>query len=285
MFKQTLAACAVAGLCSNALAAVSADEAAQLGAGLTLFGAQAQANANGSIPAYDGGLPTSTNPSGFVKDSGKWVNPYAAEKPLYSITAANMADYADKLSEGTKEMLRRQASYRLDVYPTHRSVSYPQFILDKTRNNATQASLGKGGDALQGAIGGIPFPIPKTGQEVMWNHMTRYSGVAVEDHMRNFYVDSNGKLINSGEIKLRVISLSTTRKPPPSRSRKMTRSSSRTPTTSRVLLEALVMRRCITTPSTWWTCLGVPTPILQVPGVCGSARTSPTTPPSLRRAG
>jgi len=202
MFRKMFVACALAGLSSSALAAVSADEAAQLGKTLTLFGSQAQASADGKIPAYDGGLPTTTNPPGFVKDSGKWVNPYAAEKPIYVITAKNMAEYADKLSEGTKEMLRRQPSYRLDVYPTHRSVSYPQFILDKTRNNATQATLTKGGDALEGAIGGIPFPIPKTGQEVMWNHMARYSGLAVEDHMRNFYVDSNGKLINSGEIKL-----------------------------------------------------------------------------------
>ncbi|MGP3791515.1 DUF1329 domain-containing protein [Pseudomonas sp. B392_1p] len=202
MYKKTLLACILASCCTGAFAAVSAEEAAQLGNNLTLFGAEAAGNADGSIPAYDGGLPTSTNPPGFVKDSGKWVNPYAEEKPLYSITAANMEQYADKLSEATKAMLQRHPSYRLDVYPTHRSVNYPQYILDKTRDNAARASLAKNGDALEGAIGGIPFPIPKTGQEVMWNHMARYNGVAAEDHMRNFYVDNTGKRIMSGEIKL-----------------------------------------------------------------------------------
>ncbi|OAI94840.1 MULTISPECIES: DUF1329 domain-containing protein [Pseudomonas] len=203
MFTSKLFACALTTLCAgSALAAVSPDEAAQLGKNLTAFGAEQAANAAGTIPAYDGGLPTSTNPPGFVKDSGKWINPYAQEKPLYSITAANMAEYADKLSEATKVMLQRYPSYRLDIYPTHRSVAYPQYILDKTRDNATKASLSADGNTLAGAIGGIPFPIPKTGYEVMWNHMARFNGVAAEDHMRNFYVDSNGKRINSGEIKL-----------------------------------------------------------------------------------
>ncbi|SEI51502.1 DUF1329 domain-containing protein [Pseudomonas sp. NFACC07-1] len=185
-----------------AQAGVSAEESAKLGQSLTVFGAEKAGNADGSIPAYTGGLPVSTNPPGFKKDSGKWVNPFAEEKPLYSITGKNAAQYADKLSEASKALLERYPSYRMDVYPTHRTARYPQYILDKTLKNATQASLAKEGMAVQGAIGGIPFPIPKSGYEVMWNHMARYSGVAAEYHMRNFYVDNTGKLINSGEIRL-----------------------------------------------------------------------------------
>jgi len=30
------------------------------------------------------------------------------------------------------------------------------------------------GAAVEGAIGGIPFPIPQSGMEVMWNHLLRY---------------------------------------------------------------------------------------------------------------
>lgn len=203
MLQKILLACALTSLYTGITqAAVSTEEAAQLGKNLTLFGAEQAANADGSIPAYEGGLPSSTSPAGFVKDSGKWVNPYAEEKPLFSITGENMAQYADKLSEASKAMLQRYPSYRLDVYPTHRSVNYPQYILEKTVSNATQATLLKDGNALEGAVGGIPFPIPKTGYEVIWNHLARYNGVAGEGHYRNFYVDSNGKLINSGEIKL-----------------------------------------------------------------------------------
>jgi len=203
LFQLTAAALAVA--CAAPLianAAVSAEEAKQLGNQLTLFGAEKAGNKDGSIPAYDGGLATSTNPAGFKKGTGHWVNPFAGEKPLYSITGATMDKHADKLSEANKAMLKRYPSYRIDVYPSHRTVNYPQYILDKTVKNATQARIAKNGLAVEGAVGGIMFPIPKTGHEVMWNHMARYNGVAAEDHMRNFYVDNTGKLVLSGEIRL-----------------------------------------------------------------------------------
>lgn len=189
-------------LAGVAQAAVTAEEAKQLGTTLTAFGAEKAGNKEGTIPAYEGGLPTSTAPAGFKKGTGKWVNPFAAEKPLYSITAQNMDKHVGKLSAVNAAMLKRHPGYRIDVYPTHRTTAYPQYILDKTQRNATAARTAKDGTVLEGAVGGIPFPIPKTGYEVMWNHMTRYSGMAAEYWMRNFYVDNNGKLVNSGEIKL-----------------------------------------------------------------------------------
>ena len=47
---------ALALFAQSALAAVSADEAKQLGTTLTEFGAEKAANKDGSIPAYTGGL-------------------------------------------------------------------------------------------------------------------------------------------------------------------------------------------------------------------------------------
>lgn len=205
MIRKTphvLALALAAWLPLGAQAAVSAEEAKQLGNQLTAFGAEKAGNKDGTIPAYEGGLPTSTNPAGFKKGSGKWVNPFANDKPLFSITAQNMDKYADKLSEANKAMLKRHASYRIDVYPSRRTANYPAHVLERTAKNATQAKVTKNGLAVEGAVGGIMFPIPKTGHEVMWNHMARYNGVAAEDHMRNFYVDNTGKLVLSGEIKL-----------------------------------------------------------------------------------
>ena len=65
-------------------------------------------------------------------------------------------------------------TYKMNVYPTHRSAAYPQRIYDKTIENAKTARLTEGGNGITGAINGIPFPIPKNGQEVIWNHLTRY---------------------------------------------------------------------------------------------------------------
>ena len=42
------------------------------------------------------------------------------------------------------------------------------------KRNALNAELGGNGEALNNAILGVPFPIPKTGHEPIWNHKTRY---------------------------------------------------------------------------------------------------------------
>ena len=61
----------------------------------------------------------------------------------------------------------------MDVYPTHRTVAYPTWVLVNIKKNATNARLTDDGLALEGAVGGIPFPIPQNGKEAMWNHMLR----------------------------------------------------------------------------------------------------------------
>ena len=84
---------AAATLCvtaSTALqAAVSADEAARLDNELTPTGAEKVGNADGSIPAWTGkgvdNPPASSDPA-----SGHYPNPFADEKPLYTITKSNM---------------------------------------------------------------------------------------------------------------------------------------------------------------------------------------------------
>src|SRR4051812_29227554 len=113
-FIYALAALA---FCQPVHAALSADEIKQLGTTLTPWGAVKAGNAAGTIPAYAGGLAVSTAPAGFVKNSGKWPDPFADDKPLYTITGKNVDEYADKLSETTKALLKRYPTFRVDVYP------------------------------------------------------------------------------------------------------------------------------------------------------------------------
>ncbi len=191
MFRKTLIALAAASLCSGAWAAVSADEAKQLGNTLTPIGAEKAGNKDGTIPAYSGGL--TTPPAGFKKGDGIRPDPFASEKPLYSVDAKNMDKYADRLTEGTKELLKRYPTFRVDVYPTHRSAAIPKFVADNTLKNATQAKTTDGGIGLENAYGGVPFPIPKDGYEVMWNHLTRYVGFTYQFRGKSFTVDASGK--------------------------------------------------------------------------------------------
>ncbi|HGJ8973777.1 TPA: DUF1329 domain-containing protein [Pseudomonas aeruginosa] len=158
-----------------AFAAVSADEAAKLGGELTEFGSVKAGSADGSIPAYTGG--ETKIPAGLDTRAGKWVDLYAGEKPLYRITADNVEKYGDKVSDGIKQLLKDNKDYYLDVYPTHRSVVYPDSFLQATKRNATTCHTTENGLAVEANCrGGLPFPIPKTGNEVMWNKLLSYWG-------------------------------------------------------------------------------------------------------------
>jgi hypothetical protein len=110
-------------------------------------------------------------------------DPYAADKTLFTVTADNMAQYADKLTAGQQAMLKTYPSYKMNVYPTHRSAAAPQRIYDATKATAVSAQLAEGGNGVNGAINGIPFPIPEKGIEVIWNHILRWRGNAFD---RNF---------------------------------------------------------------------------------------------------
>lgn len=175
----------------QAAAAVSADEAAKLQGELTPVGAQRAGNADGSIPAWSGGF---TTPIAGDKPGGRRSDPFKGEKPLFSINAGNVAQYADKLTDGTKAVLAKYPdSYRIDVYPTHRTAAAPQWVYDNTLANATRAKMN--GDVVEGAFGGIPFPVPQTGAEVMWNHLLRWRAPSARFYATAYQLTSNGKAV------------------------------------------------------------------------------------------
>jgi hypothetical protein len=195
--KSLLAAGLVLAYAGVALGAVSADKAAQLGKNLTLVGAEKAGNKDGSIPEYTGGL---TKPPGnFKKGSGFRPDPFEGEKPLFSITAKNMAQYADKLSEGTKAMLKKYPTFRVDVYKTHRTAAFPKYVTDNTVKHALTAKSTSGGLSFTGAHGGFPFPIPNDGFEAMWNHLLHYNGITYEERYRVYSVDSAGQITIQAE--------------------------------------------------------------------------------------
>jgi len=191
--KITFAGTVAALLASTAVAAVSADDAKKLGTSLTAVGAEAGANKDGSIPAYAGGL--TTPPAGFNKASGVRPDPFAGEKPTATITGAEMDKYADKLTEGTKALLKKYNDFKVEVFPTHRSVALPKSVLDNTLKNASRAKTSQGGVVLEGASAGFPFPIPANGFEAMWNHLTRYVGAAYQLKYNSVNVDSSGHAV------------------------------------------------------------------------------------------
>ena len=164
------------GLASPAAAELSADEIARLGRDLTPLGAEKAGNADGTIPEWTGGI---TKPPAGYQLGEHHRDPYAGDKPLFVIDKANLDKYRNKLSVGHQRMLETYPTFKLTVYPTRRSASVPQRIYDATRKIAATAKLADGGNGVEGAVIGLPFPIPKNGLEVIWNHLLRYRGEAV----------------------------------------------------------------------------------------------------------
>ncbi len=178
--KTVLLTAAVTGgliLINTASAEVSADKAAQLGQSLTPTGAEKAGNAAGTIPAWEGGI---TKPPAGYKVGLFHPDPFAADKAKMQITKANYKQYADQLTAGQKAMFERYGTYRMDVYPTRRSASFPQRTYEFTKRNATQCKLVANGEGMTNCAEGFPFPIPQTAYEVMWNHKLKYKGVAGE---------------------------------------------------------------------------------------------------------
>lgn len=163
-------------LATSVMAAVSADEAAKLGSTLTPMGAEKAGNADGSITAWQ---PLSKT-AGSVDGKGFLSDPYGNEKPRLTITAQNVEQYKDKLSPGQLAMFKRYPeTFRIPVYPTHRGSTVPDEVFAAIRENATRTTLVEGGNGLNDFKTAVPFPIPKTGLEVIWNHITRYRGGSV----------------------------------------------------------------------------------------------------------
>jgi hypothetical protein len=168
-----------------------ADRLLQPNGDLTPLGGEKAANKDGSIPAWNGGYTQA--PSDWKGPGTRLVDPFPQDKPLFTITPANLEQYKDKLSAGQIELFKHNAKdYKMNVYPTRRTAGAPKFIYEATYKNATNAELGGNGEALVNAVTGIPFPIAQSGQEAIWNHKVRYHGQSIRHWNCQAAVTSSG---------------------------------------------------------------------------------------------
>jgi hypothetical protein len=146
---------------------------------LTPVGAQRTGNEAGTIPAWDGGI---TGPVPGYTPGERHVDPYADDPVLFSITADNQKMYAENLSEGQKALLSQYPdSWHMNIYASRRSASYPDSVYAAIAHNAGNAEViveGRGG--VDNSSMTSPFPIPKSGVEVMWNHNLRWRGIHIK---------------------------------------------------------------------------------------------------------
>ena len=192
LLSKTMLALAAATymVATGASAAISQEQAAKLGGPeFTPMGAERAGNAAGTIPEW---APLKTLPAGYTPGQ-PLVDPYAADQPMFSITAANYEQYKDNLSPGQIALLKRYPNtFKMDVYPSRRSAAYPQAVYDQVKTGAVKAELAEGGNGLKALVSDAPFPMPASGIEVIWNHIVRYRGGSVKRSYTQIPVQANG---------------------------------------------------------------------------------------------
>ncbi|MGE8318605.1 MAG: DUF1329 domain-containing protein [Comamonas sp.] len=198
MTKTSLALAASLALCAPAHAKATAGEVEQLGRELTCVGAIKAGNKEGTIPEFSGkwlGAPAGV---AHAPHSGKHpADLYADEKPLFVITAANVEQYADRLSPGQKAMFQKYPkTMQMPVYPGHRDFRYSDEVCAVIKKNAVESELVDDGMGIKGNAGAINFPFPKTGAEALWNSLLPTRAYTEENVADAMQVLSNGSIVN-----------------------------------------------------------------------------------------
>ena len=151
----------------------AADESA-----LTPIGAERAGNASGTIPPWTGGITHRRRTT--IRRNTRPIR-IRTIRSCYTIDGHNAAQYANELSEGQRALLAAfPDSWRMNVYPTRRSASYPDFVYAAVIANAETAQLAEGNGGVRNSRVSSPFPQPKNGLEAIWNHNLRWRGQRVE---------------------------------------------------------------------------------------------------------
>jgi len=122
-----------------------------------------------------------------------------------TITAANAAQHAARLTAGEAALLAKYPEYRMRIYPTRRTAALPAVVTERVRAQTGKARLD--GFGLKDAGGSTtPFPAPQNGLEAIWNHLVRYLGGGVIRSGHSFPVRANGDYYKIGFRSTRIYS-------------------------------------------------------------------------------
>jgi len=161
------------------------------GTPLTPVGAIRSGNSDGTIPEWTGGIAKSPTAN------GRLVDPFSADVPLFTIDARNVEKYRDRLTPGDVALIAKYPSFKMQVFPTRRSASFPQRIYEKSIDNARTGRLVDGGEGVADVSEGFPFPILDEDPEVaayqaMWNHKLKYKSEGLRIAFNQAVVTSDG---------------------------------------------------------------------------------------------
>jgi len=195
IYRKAALCAALAISVSSVAAKVPESELARLKTDLTPMGSERAGNAAGTIPAWTGGL--TTPPANYV-EGGHLVNPFPDDRPLFTITASNVGQYAANLSPGQVALFKKYPDYTMPVYQTRRTAALPESVYVDIAKNALTAELVNDGNGVINFGVAQAFPIPNGPYEVLWNHLTRYRGGSAQRTYVQVPVQASGAFVPVG---------------------------------------------------------------------------------------
>lgn len=172
-------------------AKVSENDAQQLRNRLTPLGGERAGNEDGTVPEWRGGL---TAPPPCNGAQARYCDPNAGEKPYVTITAGTREEWRDYLSAGHIALLEgHRKTYRMELYRSQRTFANPGAVYDAAYQNAIKATLSPTGNAVRDASIAVPFPMPKNGSEIIWNHKLRWRGTGYRRGVTQASVTPSGE--------------------------------------------------------------------------------------------
>ena len=175
-----------------AWAEVPESVADRLGKDLTPMGAEKAGSKSGVSEWTGKAIDGSSLLAGY--DGGSLPNPYASDKPIYTITSSNAGEYEAILTDGQKALLATYPdTYKMNVYKSRRSCTYPEYVYKAAKRNALVGKNVDGGSGVSEAIMSAPFPIPSSALEIVWNHTLRYRGQRIARDFNYAAPTANGQ--------------------------------------------------------------------------------------------
>ena len=193
IYTKAAIAAALALSVTAAVAAVPESELARLDGDLTPMGSERAGNAAGTIPEWTGGYSRSSEDHTGVTHLS---DPFPDDQIKFTITAANVDQYAANLSPGQVALFKKYPeTYKMNVYETRRTVTLPDDVYAKIRQNGSTASLVNDGNGVVDFEVAHAFPIPQDVYEVLWNHLTRFRGGTAQRTYVQVPVQGNGAYV------------------------------------------------------------------------------------------
>ncbi len=173
------------GIIHPCIAAVSTEKIKDLGVKLTPLGAQHKGNSSGSIPAWESDKQKADKISAIL----------TTDKPLFVVTSKNAHQYAERLTPGQKALFTVYPdTFKMPVYASRRLHNVPKYQYVAARKNALETELIDNGNGITNAWPGLPFPIPQSSLEVLWNHLLSWKGLHLKANIIEAAIHSNGSV-------------------------------------------------------------------------------------------